>query len=296
MTSRLRFLSCLLATMLVGTTLATAADQPAAAKGEKKKIAFMAGRPSHGYGAHEHYAGCMLLADGLKNSLPNIEVEVFRNGWPQDPNAFDGADTIVMYCDGGGGHPVNQHLEQVDALADKGVGIACLHYAVEVPKGEPGDAFLDWIGGYFETDWSVNPHWTAEFTALPEHPVTRGVHPFAINDEWYYHMRFRDDMKNVTPILTDLPGPDTLRRPDGPHSGNPAVRAAVLQRKEPQHVAWASERDNGQRGFGFTGGHDHWNWGEENFRKLVLNAIAWTAHIEIPKDGLSGRRIDLADL
>ena len=96
MTSRLRFLSCLLATMLVGTTLATAADQPAAAKGEKKKIAFMAGRPSHGYGAHEHYAGCMLLADGLKNSLPNIEVEVFRNGWPQDPNAFDGADTIVV--------------------------------------------------------------------------------------------------------------------------------------------------------------------------------------------------------
>ncbi|MEZ6114337.1 MAG: NPCBM/NEW2 domain-containing protein, partial [Pirellulaceae bacterium] len=296
MTSRLRFLSCLLATMLVGTTLATAADQPAAAKGEKKKIAFMAGRPSHGYGAHEHYAGCMLLADGLKNSLPNIEVEVFRNGWPQDPNAFDGADTIVMYCDGGGGHPVNQHLEQVDALADKGVGIVCLHYGVEVPAKPAGEHFLKWIGGYFEANWSVNPHWTAKFDKFPDHPITRGVGPFAINDEWYYHMRFRDDMKNVTPILTDLPGPDTLRRPDGPHSGNPAVRAAVLQRKEPQHVAWASERDNGQRGFGFTGGHDHWNWGEENFRKLVLNAIAWTAHIEIPKDGLSGRRIDLADL
>ena len=24
-------------------------------------------------------------------------------------------------------------------------------------------------------------------------------------------------------------------------------------------------------GIGFTGGHNHWNWGEPNFRKLVLN-------------------------
>ena len=51
-------------------------------------------------------------------------------------------------------------------LAKQGVGIVCLHYGVEVPKGEAGDKFLDWIGGYFETDWSVNPHWTANFKEL----------------------------------------------------------------------------------------------------------------------------------
>ena len=87
---------------------------------------------------------------------------------------------------------------------DKGIGLVCIHYAVEVPKGEIGDRMLDWLGGYFEPNWSVNPHWTASFDELPEHPITRGVEPFEINDEWYYHMRFRPEMEGVTPILTDV--------------------------------------------------------------------------------------------
>ena len=95
---------------------------------------------------------------------------------------------------------------------------------VETTPGECGEHFLKWIGGYFEPNWSVNPHWTAKFDDLPKHPITQGVNPFEINDEWYYHMRFVDGMKGVTPILTDLPPRDSLSRPDGPHSGNPHVR------------------------------------------------------------------------
>src|SRR5687768_16992045 len=34
----------------------------------KKKIIFVAGRPSHPKGEHEHRAGCMLLADQLNKS------------------------------------------------------------------------------------------------------------------------------------------------------------------------------------------------------------------------------------
>jgi hypothetical protein len=41
-----------------------------------------------------------------------------------------------------------------------------------------------------------------------------------------------------------------------------------------QHITWAYERPNGGRGFGFTGGHYHQNWKEDNFGKLVLNALA----------------------
>ena len=100
-------------------------------------------------------------------------------------------------------------------------------------------------------------------------------------------MRFVEEMEGVTPILTDMPPRETLSRPDGPHSGNPFVREAVLQRNEPQHVAWAYERPNGNgRGFGFTGGHFHRNWGDDNFRKLVLNAIVWTAGGEVPDGGV----------
>jgi putative membrane-bound dehydrogenase-like protein len=272
-----------------------AAPTAAAPTAEKKKVVFVAGRPSHGYGAHEHYAGSVLLAKALNASGLNIEADVVRNGWPQDAKVFDGASAIVMYSDGGGGHMVNPHLEQVDALAKKGVGIACIHYAVEVPKGPSGDRFLEWIGGYFETNWSVNPHWTAKFAKFPDHPICRGVKPFEINDEWYFHMRFRPNMEGVTPILTDLPPESTMARGDGPHSGNPHVRAA-MSKKEPQHVAWAAERPGGGRGFGFTGGHDHWNWGEPNFRKLVLNAIAWVAKVEVPAGGVSDAQVGIEQL
>lgn len=267
-----------------------------AATAAGKRIVFVAGRPSHAYGAHEHNAGCLLLSRALKEALPHYDVQVHLNGWPEQADFLRGTDCLVMYCDGGARHMVLPHLDEVDALARQGLGIVCLHYAVEVPQGSAGERFLDWIGGYFETHWSVNPHWTARFERLPDHPITRGVQPFEIHDEWYYHMRFRPGLQGVTPILTALPPPETLRRPDGPHSGNPHVRQAVLERKEPQHVAWAAERPGGGRGFGFTGGHDHWNWGDPNFRKIVLNAIVWCAHGEVPPQGVQTQQVTLRQL
>lgn len=279
---------------LLAVALTTGLARLEAAETKSKKIVFVAGTRSHGYGAHEHYAGCLLLAKSLQNNM-DYKCVVVRNGYPVDESVFDDADAVVCYADGGGRHPFNPHLAAVDALAKRGVGIGFIHYAVETTKGEPGDHFLKWVGGYFEPHWSVNPHWTAKFDKFPDHPVTTGVKPFEINDEWYYHMRFRPDMQGVTPILTDMPGPETLRRPDGAHSGNPHVRQAVLERKEAQHVMWVSETDD-NRGFGFTGGHNHWNWGDPNFRKIVLNAIVWIAHGEVPKGGVEDQPLSLEQL
>ena len=261
-----------------------------------KRVAFVAGRQSHGYGSHEHKAGNILLARKLEAAMSDFDTAVFTNGWPEDPAALDGFDCIVMYCDGGGRHIANPHLDQVNRYAEQGVGIVCIHYGVETLKGKEGDAFLNWIGGYFETHWSVNPHWMAHFKEFPKHPVANGVKPLSTHDEWYYHMRFRPDMKGVTPILSDLPPNDSLKRGDGPHSGNPHVRAAVLERKEKQHVGWASESENGQRGFGFTGGHNHWNWANPNQLKVMLNAIVWCAHGEVPKDGVNAPDVTLDEL
>src|SRR5205085_2333802 len=159
------FTAACIALAVFSATLAAAAETTA----KKHKVLFLAGSPSHGYGAHDHLAGSMLLAKSLNESGLPIEAEVYHYNWPADPKAFD------------------------------------------------------------------------------------------IEDEWYYHMRFREPFRGVTPILTDVPPPESLSRPDDPHAGNPAVRAAVA-RKEPQHTAWARERADGGRGFGFTGGHYHWNW------------------------------------
>ena len=273
-------LICSLLLLCIATPLLIASD-----KTVKRKVLFLAGKPSHGYGAARSSGRLHAVVEIAQRQRFADRSQVYHYDWPEDAKVFDGVDCVVMYGDGGPGHMVIAHLDEMDALAKKGVGIVCLHYAVEVPKGPAGDKFLDWIGGYFETNWSVNPHWTAKFASLPDHPITRGVKPFEIEDEWYYHMRFRDGMQGVTPILTALPPPESLSRPDGPHAGNPVVRAAIA-RGEVQHMAWAVERDDGGRGFGFTGAHFHWNWSDPNFRKLVLNAIAWCAKVDVPR----GRR------
>lgn len=256
----------------------------------KKKIVFVAGRPSHPPGQHEHRAGCLLLYDHLNKSGLPIQAVVTDNGWPQDESIFNGASAVVVYSDGGGGHPAIQHLETLKKLAKDGVGLGCIHYAVEIPKGEPGNTFVSLLGGYFESNWSVNPHWTASFK-LPKHEITRGIAEFSMLDEWYFHMRFQDQMTDVTPILSDVPPPETLSRPDGEHSGNPAVREAVAK-KELQHVMWAYDRPEAVgkgRSFGFTGGHFHRNWQNDNHRRVVLNAIVWISGLDVPAGGVPSK-------
>jgi hypothetical protein len=252
-----------------------------------KKIVFIAGGPSHGPLAHEHRAGSLLLATCLAG-VQGVVTEVHTNGWVQDEKAFAGAAAIVIYSDGGGRHPLLQEnrLETIGKLMDKGVGLGCIHYAVEPTPQKGQEEMIRWIGGAFEPNWSVNPHWDGDFTTLPRHPVTAGVKPFMTNDEWYFHMRFREGMKEVTPILTAIAPESTMSRPDGHHSGNPHVRKAVAN-KEPQHVMWVATRPDGGRGFGFTGGHNHLGWGHDDQRKLVLNTILWIARADIPKGGVA---------
>lgn len=251
-----------------------------------KKIVLVAGGRSHGPGDHEFRAGCLLLQQCLAK-VPGVTTVVVSNGWPADVKVFDDAAAILIYADGGGGHPFIKpdRLKVIGDLMKKGVGLGAAHYGVEVPKDKGGPEFLAWTGGYFETYWSVNPHWDAGFTNFPTHPITQGVKPFKIRDEWYYHMRFPEGMKGVTPILTAVPPDKTRGKPGAnePHGGNPEVQKHMGQ---PEHVMWCTERPDGGRGFGFTGGHFHKNWGDDNFRKIVLNALLWIAKVEVPKDGV----------
>lgn len=272
--------------------LAAAMTAPASADdNDSTKIVLIAGRPSHGPGAHEFNAGCKLMAK-LLAEVPGVKPVVVEGGWPADESVFEGAKELVFFMDGGGGHPIvqNDRLDKIQKLVDKGVGLAFLHYAVEVPKGKPGDKFLDWIGGYYETGFSTNPHWVAQIESLPDHPITRGVKPFAVNDEWYFNMRFRPEMKGVSPILVAKPDDKTREgataSPRGPykHIQEAKGREEVL--------AWAVERPDGGRGFGHTGIHFHKNWGDPNFRKLLLNAILWTAGVDVPENGFDSKVSD----
>jgi hypothetical protein len=264
--------------------------------GDLKKVVYVAGRPSHPPRMHEHNAGA-LLAQRLLNTHhgDKVHVTTYLSGWPNDKSAFQNADALVIQSDGGSGHPAYWHLRQIDYLREQGVGVGMIHYAVEMTPGESNDTLIAATGGAFEVNYSVNPHWDGSFETLPGHPVARGVKPFTIRDEWYFNMRFIKDMEGVTPILSAVAPDDTMSRPDGRHSGNPEVRKTVAE-KQPQHVCWVVDRSEGGRGFGFTGLHFHDNWGHEEFRKTVLNAICWIAGAEIPAEGIVTPALTQADL
>ena len=254
---------------------ARAADAP------PKKILLIAGAKSHGPGEHEYEKGVRLLKQCLDTS-PNLHgftTEVVTDGWPRDEKVFDDAATVLFYCDGSDrdeqAHPLlrEKHLETVQKLMDRGVGFVAVHYTVFVPSGRGGEQFLGWEGGYFDYENGEKPKgWyskikncTAKVTpASPDHPVSRGLKPFELKEEFYYHMRFRPDDKRLAPILT----------------------AAIPDEPAPEVVAWAVERKDGGRGFAWTGGHYHANWRDDNVRRMVLNALVWTAKGEVPGGGV----------
>jgi type 1 glutamine amidotransferase len=218
--------------------------------------------------------------------VSGIKAVVYTNGWPSDPRAFDGASAIFLFMDGGGGHPAikEDRLKLLGELMEKGVGLGCAHYAVEVPKEKGGSELLGWIGGYYETGYSTNPHWVADIKELPNHPITRGVKPFAVRDEWYFNMRFRPGMKGVTPILVAKPSDETRQgKSSSPRGPYPHIVAASGR---DEILMWAVEQPDAGRGFGFTGGHTHKNWGNDDFRKTILNALLWIAKADVPAGGV----------
>jgi len=223
---------------------------------------------------------------------------VALNGWPADEAVFADADAVIFYMDGGGKHEAVQEggarLAKIDEWTKRGVGIGCMHYGVEVVSAQAGEQFKRWIGGHYEHMYSCNPMWEPRFAQFAEHPITRGVQPFQIKDEWYFNMRFADgfagDKANLEgavkfwPLLVAQPG-DEVRKgpyvyPKGPYDHIVAASGRA------EAMMWAVERADGGRGFGFTGGHFHDNWSNDQFRKTVLNALVWVARGEVPARGI----------
>ncbi len=246
-------------------------------------ILLIAGPKSHAPGQHEHPAGCELLAKHLQSSGLPISVEVSQ-GWPQDAAKVAAADTLVIYGDGLDAHPAVGHVAELRQRFEAGKGLVVLHWALEPQNEEMAKLLDDAIGGHFEVNWSVNPIWKMTRPIIAKHPATRGVKPFELEEEFYYHIRLRED---VTPLLQALPPVNSLGD-DGPRSGNPAVRKDLAD-NIPQTLAWMVANPNKSRGFGFTGGHFHSHWAQSDFRRLVLNAIVWTAGVEVPEGGVTGK-------
>jgi len=241
-----------------------------AAGAKPKKIAFLAGKPSHGEDIHgwerdaEFVKQCLLHAT---NIVP-IRIDIHTDGWPTNPAALNDADAIIFFADGRDLHPLKEpgRAAKIRELAKRGKGLAFLHYSIDPPEGLQED-LRRWMGGCYQVGLSQNPVNTVKVTMVENgHPISRGCRGYVAEDEWYFDIGFRPDDPNVVPIMT-----------------------GKLPPRNPQDkvLAWAYTRADGGRGFGFTGGHTDRNWHMEPFRKLVLNAVLWVAKAEVPEGGVT---------
>jgi len=279
-TSTCFFLALVVVALFPGT--------PAAADDAPRKIVFLAGEmDDHPHGTHE-YERAVLLLQHLLETAPNvrgISTEAHFGGWPEDPATLEDADTIVLIS-GGPDHDEAHHpflhgdrLSVIGEQMARGCGLVVIHWGVFVPVARGGPEFLDWIGGFF--DYESGPPEGSWYSAIqtvtnevtlpePNHPVVRGVQAFELREEYYYKIRFREEDPRWTPLLqTAIPGEEEL-----------------------QTFGWAVEREDGGRGFGFTGGHFYDNYFHEPFQRVLLNAILWTAHVPVPEEGVQPQTHD----
>jgi hypothetical protein len=263
-----------------------------AKKEDPKKIVFIAGSRSHASGEHEFRAGCMLLAKALnEQSGLNVEAVVVGKDWKKDKSILEDADAIVIFADGTSG--IGGEWEYLDGLAKKGVGMTFMHYAVHPNPAQGKQYYQPWIGGAMESGWSVNPHWVADMKVMQGHEISNGV-PDVVTclDEFYYNMRFVDDRQSVHNFVTATPTRDNMHR-----YINLWNQHGVDGLNKEQTLMWGYERPGGKgRGVGFTGGHYHHGWALDGFRTVVLNAIVWTAGIEVPEGGVKSKSLTEDDL
>ena len=238
------------------------------------RVIFLAGKKSHGPGEHDYEKSLLLLQGLLDNSVEFIDSHIYRQGWPFDEEDLDDADSIVLFSDGADhgeqNHPLlmsSRRLGVLQKLMDKGVGLVALHYTLIVPREKGSEQFLNWVGGYFDYQGGDGANkWFSKietrefkvFPTAPDHPVSKGLGPFTIREEFYFNIRFPDEKKNITPIVTLDP-----------------------EKKDwSKVVGWAIQRTGGGRGFGYTGGHYFKNFDNSEVRQMLINAILWTARAD----------------
>jgi hypothetical protein len=110
-----------------------------------------------------------------------------------------------------------------------------------------------------------------------KHPVLRGVKPWTYRDEIFCRFFLPENDARRTDLLLASPKED---------------KAKI----GPQVASFAYQRDDGGRGFVFGGLDFRDNLAQDNYRRFLLNGIAWAAGIEIPKRGVDSPTPDVSDV
>lgn len=235
-----------------------------------KRILFIGQGPDgHPPGTHEYRAGAGLLARLVRpvvKAAPIQAIVVSADGaWADGPELLDGADAAFLFVSQGAAwiQEDSGRLAAFQRLAKRGGGLVCLHWGMGTKDAQNIEHFVNLFGGchggpdrrYKVVDVRTEiPH--------PEHSIMNGISPIDIHEEFYFKLKQPKNTALVTPLLR------------------------VNIEKEPHTVAWAFDRPDGGRSFGFTGLHFHSNWEQESYRRLMTQGVLWTLRLQIPPQGV----------
>jgi len=143
-------------------------------------------------------------------------------------------------------------------------------------------------GGHYENNFSALAWWAPDLK-IAKHPVTNGVAPFKMSDEWYYNYMLS---AGAVAVLSAAAPDSVYKKKDGPHSCNKYLRDHA---GEPMSLAWVYEAA-GRRNFAFGGWHNLVDYANDDFRKLLVNMCAWAAGFDVPASGFETRRPSVEEI
>ncbi|MCA9041890.1 MAG: ThuA domain-containing protein [Planctomycetaceae bacterium] len=245
---------CLSIMVTFGVTLSAAEAAP------KAKVLFIGKQPDHPFATHMYLHTSEILAKCLKL---NGDIEtVVSDGWPQDKSVLEGIDTIVIYTTPAAEFLLDSpYRDQVMEQLDKGVGLVTIHWASSIFEknlDRLGPVWMSYMGGTWISNVGLHTGKSHLKQLAPNHPVCNGWEEYEIRDEYYLN----PSITEATPVLE------------------------VMANDKPVVVGWAFEREkNNGRSYATTLGHFYDNFQQEPFRRMVVNAILWTAHVDVPEEG-----------
>jgi type 1 glutamine amidotransferase len=146
-------------------------------------------------------------------------------------------------------------------MMKEGVGLVTIHWASTVKKENLerlGPKWLEYLGGTWVSNVGLSGGKSPLVRLIPEHPICRGWDEYEIEDEYY-----------LNPIIKEA---------------KPFLQVRERGGKE-VIVGWVYERPGGGRSFATTLGHPYRNFQIEAFRRMLANAILWTAGRDVPEGG-----------
>lgn len=246
---------------LVFLALAAVVSHVSLRAAEPLRVFIRGGVKTHGPGQHDHPR---FLGEWTK-LLTERGAKV--DGAMDFPTAeqLEKTDVLVMFAaDAGAIKPAQR--EYLDTFLKRGGGMVCIHDAV---CGNDAPWFKTIIGGAWEHGHSKWYEGEMSFYYMDtDHPITRGVSNFELDDELYYDL-------HMMPEAHVLAASYTPNRPNAVSKGG-SSKPSVF---DIQPQMWTYEADN-HRAFVSLLGHNYKTFNLPHVRAVMLRGIAWAGKRE----------------